>query len=70
VNTIAGSVIGNLGLPLRYWVVLPLALAALFVIGLDEGQTFSVVWQQAGQQNMMLHEVFHDVRHTAGFECH
>lgn len=69
-NTVTGSAIGILGLPLRYWGILALALASLFVIGLEQGQTFSVVWQQVGQQNMILHEIFHDVRHVAAFACH
>ncbi len=50
--------------------MLALALAALFVIGLDQGQTLSAVMGQTAYAQDMLHEIFHDVRHVAAFACH
>lgn len=69
-TVVARNVMGTLGLPLRYWGILALALAGLFLIGLDQGQTLSTVWHQAAYQQNMLHEIFHDVRHVAAFACH
>ena len=66
----AANVMGSLGLSLRYWVILVLALAGLYVIGLDQGQTLSAVTGQAAYAQNMLHEIFHDVRHVAAFACH
>ncbi len=59
-----------LGLSPRYWGIFAVALAGLFLIGLDQGQTLSTVMGQAAYQQNFLHELFHDVRHAAGFMCH
>ncbi len=61
------------GLAPRYWGmygILLAALAGLFLIGLDQGQAISTVMGQVAYQQSMLHELFHDVRHVAGFACH
>ncbi len=60
----------HLGLAPGYWGLLAVALAALFLIGLDQGQTLSAVMGQAAYEQNILHELFHDVRHAAGFMCH
>ncbi len=59
-----------LGLAPRYWGILVVALVGLFLIGLDQGQTLSTVMGQAAYEQNLLHELFHDVRHVAGFMCH
>ncbi len=59
-----------LGLAPKYWGILVVALAGLFLIGLDQGQTLSTVMGQTAYQTNFLHELFHDVRHAAGFICH
>ncbi len=69
-TVVAGSTMGTLGLPLRYWGILALAAAGLFLIGLDQGQTMSAVMGQASYAQNFLHEIFHDVRHVAAFACH
>ena len=61
---------GPLGLAPRYWGILAVALAGLFLIGLDQGQTLSTIMGQTAYQQNLLHELFHDVRHAAGFICH
>lgn len=58
------------GLAPRYWGVVAAALVALYLIGLDQGQTLSAVMGQVAYQQNLLHELFHDVRHAAGFACH
>ncbi len=57
-------------LPPKYWGILGVALVGLFVIGLDQGQILSSFMGQAAYQQNLLHELFHDVRHAAGFPCH
>ncbi len=59
-----------LGLAPKYWAILGLALAGLFLIGLDQGQTLSTIMGQTAYEQNLLHELFHDVRHAAGFVCH
>lgn len=56
--------------PAKYWGILMVALAGLFLIGLDQGQTLSTIMGQTAYQQNFLHELFHDVRHAAGFACH
>lgn len=57
-------------LPFQYWAILIVALVGLFLIGLDQGQTLSIVMGKAASGQMFLHELFHDIRHAAGFACH
>lgn len=56
--------------PAKYWAILGAALVGLFLIGLDQGQTLSAVMGNVAYQQNVLHEVFHDIRHAAGFACH
>lgn len=46
------------------------ALAALFIVGVDQGQAFSLFHGELAYQQNILHEVVHDARHVAGFPCH
>jgi Probable cobalt transporter subunit (CbtB) len=46
------------------------ALAALYVMGLDQGRLFSLVQGQTAIDQNLIHEFVHDARHTAGFPCH
>lgn len=68
----AVKVIENAGvvIPVKYWVIFGLALMGLFLIGVDQGQTASVLMSKAGSAQGFLHELFHDIRHAAGFACH
>ena len=59
-----------LGLTPGYWVLLTAALGGLFLVGLAQGDVFGALLGQAGSQQGVLHELFHDVRHAAGFPCH
>lgn len=54
--------------PIAFAVVV--ALAALFIVGIDQGQAFSIVQGDLAYQQNILHEVVHDARHVAGFPCH
>lgn len=59
-----------LGLAPKYWGILAVALVGLFIIGLDQGQILSTFMGRAAYEQNLLHELFHDVRHAAGFACH
>ncbi len=58
------------GLAPGYWGILLVALAGLFIIGLDNGQAISTVVGQVAYQQNIFHALFHDIRHAAGFMCH
>lgn len=54
---------------------LVIALAAVFVVGIfamgfDQGHLFSAVQGEVALDTMYLHELSHDLRHSAGFPCH
>jgi hypothetical protein len=53
--------------------ILVLALVfgfGLFVVGFDQGHIFSVVMGEQAFDEMLIHELTHDMRHAAGFPCH
>jgi uncharacterized membrane protein SpoIIM required for sporulation len=45
-------------------------LFGLFMIGYDQGQLFSIVQGEKAFEDLYVHELFHDMRHAAGFPCH
>ena len=42
----------------------------LFVVGFDQGHIFSLVYGEQAFTDLYIHELTHDLRHTAGFPCH
>ena len=42
----------------------------LFVVGFDQGHIFSLVMGESAFDEMLIHELTHDLRHAAGFPCH
>lgn len=42
----------------------------LFVVGFDQGHIFSIVMGEHAFEELYMHELFHDMRHAAGFPCH
>ena len=44
--------------------------AGLFVVGFDQGHTFSLVYGEQAFSDLFIHELTHDIRHAAGFPCH
>lgn len=42
----------------------------MFIVGYDQGHLFSTVQGQEAFDTMWLHELYHDMRHAAGFPCH
>lgn len=42
----------------------------LFVVGFDQGHLFSFVEGTKAFDDLYLHELFHDMRHAAGYPCH
>ena len=57
----------KLGLPL---VAAAAGLITMYVMGIDQGQLFSVVQGSSAFEQNLLHEFVHDARHAAGFPCH
>ncbi len=42
----------------------------LFLVGFDQGHFFSIVFGEQAFEDLYIHELFHDMRHAAGFPCH
>ena len=42
----------------------------LFIVGYDQGHTFSVIQGVDAYEELYIHELTHDMRHAAGFPCH
>ena len=42
----------------------------LFLVGFDQGHIFSIVMGETAFDEMLIHELTHDLRHAAGFPCH
>ena len=42
----------------------------LFVVGFDQGHVFSTIIGEHAFEELYMHELFHDMRHAAGFPCH
>jgi len=51
-------------------ILLTILLFGMFIIGYDQGHLFSVVVGEQAYEDLFLHELFHDMRHAAGFPCH
>ncbi|HEY7228556.1 MAG TPA: CbtB domain-containing protein [Nitrososphaeraceae archaeon] len=51
-------------------VLVGIMLFAMFIVGFDQGQLFSLAEGQSAYDSMWLHEFTHDMRHAAGFPCH
>jgi cobalt transporter subunit CbtB len=47
-----------------------LCLFALYVMAFDQGFLLSLVQGAKAFDINLIHEVFHDARHAAGFPCH
>ena len=47
-----------------------IAAFTIFIMGYDQGQLFSIVHGNKAFDELYLHELFHDLRHAAGFPCH
>ena len=42
----------------------------LFVVGFDQGHISSLVIGETAFDDMFMHELTHDLRHSMGFPCH
>ena len=45
-------------------------IVGLFIVGFDQGHIFSMINGESAFVDQFLHELTHDMRHTAGFPCH
>ncbi len=58
-------------MPLPAIIVLAaLAVFTIFTMGYDQGHLFSIVQGSKAFDELYVHELFHDMRHAAGFPCH
>lgn len=51
-------------------ILLVIMFFGMFIVGYDQGHLFSVVIGEQAYEDLFLHELFHDMRHSAGFPCH
>ncbi|HSB57189.1 MAG TPA: CbtB domain-containing protein [Nitrosopumilaceae archaeon] len=51
-------------------ILLALFGIGLFVVGFDQGHLFSLVEGADAFDDLYLHELYHDMRHAAGYPCH
>ena len=66
-----GITIAKSGIPISAIVILAGIFACgYFVIGIDQGHLFSIIMGDKAFDQLYLHELFHDMRHAAGFPCH
>lgn len=42
----------------------------LFMVGYDQGHLFSLIIGEQAFEDLYIHELTHDMRHSAGFPCH
>jgi hypothetical protein len=42
----------------------------LFIVGFDQGHIFSIAMGEKAFDDLYLHELYHDMRHAAGYPCH
>jgi hypothetical protein len=70
-STSRGLTITKSGVPI-YAILLLVGVFAfgLFVVGYDQGHLFSIVMGEKAFDELYMHELFHDMRHAAGFPCH
>ena len=58
-------------IPIFAIAILALVFAfGLFIVGYDQGHLFSIIQGTEAFDDIFLHELFHDMRHAAGFPCH
>ncbi len=59
------------GIPIYAIAFLAIIFAfGLFVVGYDQGHLFSVIIGEQAFEELYIHELTHDMRHSAGFPCH
>ncbi|MEM3084953.1 MAG: CbtB-domain containing protein [Nitrososphaerales archaeon] len=51
-------------------ILLVILAFGMFIVGYDQGHLFSVAMGEQAFEDLYLHELFHDMRHAAGFPCH
>lgn len=51
-------------------ILLAILAFGMFMVGYDQGHLFSVAMGEKAFEDLYLHELYHDMRHAAGFPCH
>ena len=63
--------VSKTGVPTIAIIALAIVFAAgLFAVGFDQGHIFSIAFGEQAFDEMLIHELTHDMRHAAGFPCH
>jgi hypothetical protein len=63
--------ISKSGVPILAVAILAAIFAVgLFVVGYDQGHILSIVMGEKAFDEILIHELTHDMRHAAGFPCH
>ena len=66
-----GITITKSGVPIHAIIILAGIFAfGLFFVAYDQGHLFSIVMGEMAFDEMLIHELTHDMRHAAGFPCH
>lgn len=61
----------KIGIPIVGIAVLAVVfVVGLFVVGFDQGHILSLVYGEQAFDDLLIHELTHDMRHAAGFPCH
>ncbi len=55
---------------LAVFVLAVIFATGMFIVGFDQGHIFSLVYGEQAFVDLYIHELTHDMRHTAGFPCH
>lgn len=57
--------------PIRAIAILAIVLGfGVFTIGYDQGHVLSLAFGEQAFNDIYIHELTHDMRHSAGFPCH
>ncbi len=57
--------------PIRAIAILAIVLGfGVFTIGYDQGHFLSLAFGEQAFNDIYIHELTHDMRHSAGFPCH
>lgn len=51
-------------------VLVGILIFGIFLVGYDQGHLFSLAQGQEAFDEKWMHELYHDMRHAAGFPCH
>lgn len=51
-------------------ILLAILAFGMFMVGYDQGHLLSIAMGERAFDELYMHELYHDMRHAAGFPCH